>query len=590
MAFIHWSNTESVTTSDSSNQKIKDGLENLNKDQVSQVMGMLSSSKRKLCLDIIQKNSHHCISSENQKSLEKTITEAKELPSSSISSKVGSSSLAEKAHLFITDYFLALFGFLSAHKAVILFEKECPFATARAQDTLNELDIDPADTDPIDTALVDTDPEISIENGSSVENKTLDGAFIDSLEGVTFQNCTIKGSFFSQSTLLNCRFENCTIEDTMFMDAELEDVTFAHCTIRKSSFEEASLKNCSFIDVKMPSTHFLEATVEQSQIQNSDLTDVVFFKALPLFSVDDISKSTAQITKPITTMLVDPGDPGFSVPKVASKIGERVDSILLRVGLYSQTDSALFITKEMLKLQKEVKSRGEEFSMAKKMIDTVSNSKASYPLSHRILSKAAEVAKESSAIFLPGGEDIPPEFYEGPGAGLQDFRRSLLELGLISNAFHKGIPLMGVCRGFQMANVYFGAQLLNVEGHQQVVQELKLNKEEKKGLYAHVMKDTLLGVSFHHQAVEQGKGAREHLEVSSAYDNLVKASEPKAGGASPMILLQFHPEFYAKPDEDEFSFGLSHENELFWKLLGDSAKAYKDKQAVLKEVEKREAS
>lgn len=77
------------------------------------------------------------------------------------------------------------------------------------------------------------------------------------------------------------------------------------------------------------------------------------------------------------------------------------------------------------------------------------------------------------------------------------------------------------------------------------------------------------------------------------YENLVKASETKDSGAVPMILLQFHPEFYKTPTAHNMereivdrllNFKMSVENEAFWNILSDSADAHRAKQAAIKQL------
>ena len=63
-----------------------------------------------------------------------------------------------------------------------------------------------------------------------------------------------------------------------------------------------------------------------------------------------------------------------------------------------------------------------------------------------------------------------------------------------------------------------------------------------------------------------------------------------------MILLQFHPEFYKATTAHNIKRELidqllqnlmSKNNELFWKILADSAKAYRIKKIVLSSLRKK---
>lgn len=67
-------------------------------------------------------------------------------------------------------------------------------------------------------------------------------------------------------------------------------------------------------------------------------------------------------------------------------------------------------------------------------------------------------------IVLSGGEDVHPRFY-GKNEYLQycheiDERRDDFEWKVLEHTDQKKLPLLGICRGLQMANVFFGGTLI----------------------------------------------------------------------------------------------------------------------------------
>jgi len=418
------------------------------------------------------------------------------------------------------------------------------------------------------------------------------------LKNVNFKNCNIYNLSLMNSSLEGCIFDNCEGREVMFTGAKLDGIAFHTSTFISSSFEDASLTNCLFSKSALPGTHFFEADVKDSRFIESNLKDTVFFGTSDKFQMDNKTKKTASVTRPTTAILIHPEARGITAPKAYMKLDQSSDTIPLRITMQAQK-----VTKEGV---------NNEVESALSKIGPYDRSKLPIPQrlitelvinpdceSARILRKAEKLASQVDSLFLPGGEDVPPALY-GQEKGEKtdwggDYRRSILELGLIHQSFTKGVPLMAVCRGFQMSNVYFGAQLIqHIDGHKGI-QTFELSSPEKRGLYAEVMKNCIVSACFHHQAVSEESPAIEHLETAVRYQGLIKATELDKSGTAPMILLQFHPEFYKAATADSqnleildrcLNITMSKQNKAFWGILSDSAKAHRTKQAVLRKIPK----
>lgn len=89
------------------------------------------------------------------------------------------------------------------------------------------------------------------------------------------------------------------------------------------------------------------------------------------------------------------------------------------------------------------------------------------------LEKILEIGKAQAKKFLenvdgliiPGNNAaVYPELFDSTESfGLTDKERSIAEIILLDAAIQKGIPVMGICGGHQLTNVYFGGKLANVE-------------------------------------------------------------------------------------------------------------------------------
>lgn len=80
-------------------------------------------------------------------------------------------------------------------------------------------------------------------------------------------------------------------------------------------------------------------------------------------------------------------------------------------------------------------------------------------------------------IILTGGNSLVKYGGDAP-------QRDAMERFLIEYSMEKDIPLVGVCRGMQVIQDYFGVILNEVEGHIAVKHQVELNgKKEKKNSY-----------------------------------------------------------------------------------------------------------
>lgn len=157
--------------------------------------------------------------------------------------------------------------------------------------------------------------------------------------------------------------------------------------------------------------------------------------------------------------------------------------------------------------------------------------------------------KECSALILPGGGDIFPYFYGKKTESQKNinFIRDSLEFEALSYFVANARPVLGICKGMQTANVFFGGTLSDCKfagrhngsggkDSSHLVYCLKsgfLNKLYGKKLIVN---------SYHRERVALiGKD----LKISAlSGDMTVEAMEH---AALPVILTQFHPERMALP-------------------------------------------
>jgi putative glutamine amidotransferase len=159
-------------------------------------------------------------------------------------------------------------------------------------------------------------------------------------------------------------------------------------------------------------------------------------------------------------------------------------------------------------------------------------------------------------LVLSGGADLDPALYgQEPDENLQSLEpdRDEWEMDLFAAARTRDIPVLAICRGFQLVNVAFGGTLVqhveldegsghpqwNVDGH---------TATHEVNVVPDTMISTLLPSrwsvnSLHHQTVERlGEGL---TASATAPDGVVEAFETPEGD---LLAVQWHPELLLAPD------------------------------------------
>jgi putative glutamine amidotransferase len=189
------------------------------------------------------------------------------------------------------------------------------------------------------------------------------------------------------------------------------------------------------------------------------------------------------------------------------------------------------------------------------------------------------VGELDGLLFTGSPSNVEPRHYGGdasrPGT-LHDPERDATTLQLIPRAIAAGVPVLGICRGFQEMNVAFGGTLYQhvheVPGHrvhhedttQPLDQQYAASHEVALvpgGLLHRIAGRERIPVnSLHHQGVHRlGDGL---IEEARADDGLIEAF--RVDGARRFALaVQWHPEW--KPQENPFSTAL-------FQAFGDAAR------------------
>ena len=146
----------------------------------------------------------------------------------------------------------------------------------------------------------------------------------------------------------------------------------------------------------------------------------------------------------------------------------------------------------------------------------------------------------ADGLLLTGGGDLSPCSYKEPDLGCRDvdLKRDQTEFFFTEKFFSANKPILGICRGMQLVNVFFGGTLFQeIKHHDQITGKDRTHGVSIKrnsvlyGLYGEKLKVN----SAHRQAVKQ-KGNNLTISAISG-DGVIEALE-----APNVILTQFHPE------------------------------------------------
>ena len=175
--------------------------------------------------------------------------------------------------------------------------------------------------------------------------------------------------------------------------------------------------------------------------------------------------------------------------------------------------------------------------------------------------------EDCDALVLSGGIDMHPKYYKGHETydnqppRFKELRDDF-ELNAFDAAIKNAIPVLGICRGLQLINVFCEGTLVQDLGknknkiHQDFVEEDKKTERDSKhhvkvenGTTLHdiVKVDSGIVNSAHHQSIQQlGK---ELIANSWSDDGVIEGIEWKdKSNKAFMLAVQWHPERMDKAD------------------------------------------
>ena len=173
----------------------------------------------------------------------------------------------------------------------------------------------------------------------------------------------------------------------------------------------------------------------------------------------------------------------------------------------------------------------------------------------------AGFAQELDALILQGGVDVHPEIYGRTLTGNYptDIVRDRYELALIDAFIEAKKPILGICRGLQLLNIYFGGTLHTDLETSGFGQHLDRQTESKHSHPVNIVPGSALSriytgtsrvISVHHQGIEKlGEGLS--VEGVSLDDDLIEAIS-LINDDKFVLAVQWHPELHVHGQKDYF--------------------------------------
>lgn len=173
--------------------------------------------------------------------------------------------------------------------------------------------------------------------------------------------------------------------------------------------------------------------------------------------------------------------------------------------------------------------------------------------------KLREILEELDGFIFQGGSDLAPETYGEkpivPGKWLGDAHRDQYELEIMKFALNNNKPILAICRGMQLMNVYFGGSLYQdiatqkpeTLSHRDAIKYDSVHHGidfSGKNVLSELYKDIQDPVvnSVHHQGVKV-LGNNLNVLAVSREDGIIEAMEYTDAPSGRVLGVQWHPEF-----------------------------------------------
>ncbi len=381
-----------------------------------------------------------------------------------------------------------------------------------------------------------------------INTRFIETRFEDSLiHHVTFDtamwiNSTIWNTGINSNKIVNSGFENTSITDSSFVRSIFSNVSFKHSQTPYVAFNNATMENVSFTNCALKGTSFLESTVTSATLDECDLTDTIFAGTEDAFVIT--GGIPQHFTGPVIGIRWDFNGIG-SYTYAEYEAVKETGGIPLLFDAVGDWASIEHLDSEVEARLSEIASQGLPEGTTSIAQAILQYAPAGSGIDY-VNQRAANITKYIQGLLIPGGLDVDPRFY---GQTRQEeihvdksHARTIVEFAVIAEADKRELPILAICRGSQVYNVFHGGTLKqHIDNHSDLDHQLTIDPAADPRV-AEIMRGIIgegtEGYSNHHQALDK---VADNLHVVIRHEGDVEASMTLDGR---VIVLQFHPEKY----------------------------------------------
>ena len=137
-----------------------------------------------------------------------------------------------------------------------------------------------------------------------------------------------------------------------------------------------------------------------------------------------------------------------------------------------------------------------------------------------------------SGFILTGGNDLSSI----PKAKNSSIERDLTEQNIMTYATRRKLPILGICRGLQFINAYFGGKIIKVDKHRGLRHQVNIINDTP---LSQISAEQMEVNSFHNLGLREFELGHSLKKMAIAHDNTIEGIFHES---LPLIGIMWHPE------------------------------------------------